>query len=284
MTRPYVFFLFALLCALPCSVWAARPALTWERMHTDAQPSRLFNRLGLKHITRFGYTRDGAQKTDPDPLFPPGLTDVVPLDAEHILLVRGTAAGRTVFRRRVALTDAQMRGPRWHVEAFLGMEPLPVPPRNGEGEGQPIPTPLPFREGPGVGSIMLDIPDAPTTLTVPDGAGTRTYQLDVNDVPGSVDVIVTVRPNLAASALPVAGLTLPAPPAVWGTPRTVRVRPGTAAVLDDRGADRDAARRKLKLPVPAAPEPDAVLHITVTPYVLVTPAPAAPVILPPAVP
>ena len=67
----------------------------WERLHVaHAEPTEVFARLGLTHITRLGYTR--GQKKDPDPTFPPGLTDVVPYDAGHTLLVRGTAAGVAV--------------------------------------------------------------------------------------------------------------------------------------------------------------------------------------------
>ena len=285
-------FFAVLLCLAACPAFASRPALTWERMHTAAQPSRLLLRLGLTHITRLGFTRDGAQKTDPDPLFPPSLTDVVPIDAEHVLLVRGTAAGRVAFRRRVAQQDVQMREPRWHVEASLGdaaptAAPSPTPPPQ-TGVGQELSPPLSLSEGGGAGgrgsSAALDIPDAPAILTVPNSTGTRTYQLDVNDVPGSPDVIVTARPNLAASALPVAGLTLPAPPAVWGNPLTVRIRPGTMAVLSDNAVARDAARAKLKLPAPAVPEADVVLHVTVTPFAPVAPAPLTPATVLPAAP
>ncbi len=70
-------------------------------------PTAVFARLGLTHSTKNGYTRDGKRGV-PDPTFPPGLTDVVPSDAEHLLLVRGTTGGLSLFRSRVAAADVRV--------------------------------------------------------------------------------------------------------------------------------------------------------------------------------
>ena len=81
------------------STASARPApLHWEKIHV--YPPRALGRLrrlGLTHSTKNGYTRDGKQGV-PDPTFPPGLTDVVPYDADKLLLVRGTTGGLSLFR------------------------------------------------------------------------------------------------------------------------------------------------------------------------------------------
>ena len=81
----------------------------WGRiLVTSAAPSKVFATLGLTHMTRHGYTRDGQRKGKPDPGFPPGLTDVVPFDADHVFLARGTAQGLAAFRARVDAAAAQL--------------------------------------------------------------------------------------------------------------------------------------------------------------------------------
>lgn len=88
----------------------------WEKLHVyNTTPSEVFAKLGLTHITRHGYTR--GQKRDPDPSFPPGLTDVVPYDPGHTLLVRGTKTGVALFRERVLAADVP--APRWQAAFTL---------------------------------------------------------------------------------------------------------------------------------------------------------------------
>ena len=101
--------------------------------------ARSLQALGLTHITRHGYTR--GQKKDPDPTFPPGLTDVVPYDAGHTLLVRGTAAGVASFRQRVAAADVP--DPRWQLSLTLLRKDgddyrVLAGPQHGDRRGQPL--------------------------------------------------------------------------------------------------------------------------------------------------
>ncbi len=98
------------------------------RKSTSSMPCRplVFARLGLTHSTRNGHTRDGKRGV-PDPDFPPGLTDVVPVDAEQVLLARGTTGGLDLFRSRVAAADVQL--PPLHLKAELT--------RSGDAEGTP---------------------------------------------------------------------------------------------------------------------------------------------------
>jgi hypothetical protein len=101
-----------LLTAGPSS--ARSLALHWAKLHVyHAEPSQVFARLGLTHNTRYGHTL--GQKRVPDPNFPPGLTDVVPYDPDHTLLVRGTTQGVALFRQRVAAVDV----PEPHWQAVL---------------------------------------------------------------------------------------------------------------------------------------------------------------------
>ncbi len=243
------FGLLCLLACLPCA-HAARAAYRWERIAvTRVLPSQVFNRLGLTHLTRRGYTRDGAKKGDPDPTFPDGLTDVVPSDTERVLLVRGTPEGLTQFRARVDAMQTQIAGERWHVTAQLvrpdaaGDAPL----------GEPVSVEAPD--------------DAPLLLALGPADVLRSYQLRVH-----------VEAGGALSVSCQTGITLPAPVAPVWTPSAVwlpgasrPVLPGTLVLFEDTAAARRLARQKMGLP----PEPtaeDYAVRVTVTPVVPVAAA------------
>ena len=103
-----------LLAALPISVQAKKPVCHWDKIHTfHTLPSEVFAKLGLRHIAK--NTR-GVRHGDP--LFPPGLTDIVPYDSDHLLLVRGTDNGLILFRKRVTAADAALAHWQLHVELW----------------------------------------------------------------------------------------------------------------------------------------------------------------------
>ena len=182
-----------------------------------------FARLGLTHITRHGYTR--GQKRDPDPTFPPGLTDVVPYDAGHTLLVRGTAQGVAEFRQRVAAAD--VAAPHWQLSLTLLR-------RDGEdyqvlaGHNQEVADDTPL-------AVAFD-----TTGQFPQ------YQVRVR-VNHDGSLAVTFRTALSL-APPPGATTVLVPTQVWTPPLTKDVRVGDTLTFDDLAADRAAARQKLGQP------------------------------------
>lgn len=241
---------------------AARPpSAHWARLPiVRALPSQVFARLGVGHNTRRGYTRDGAKKTDPDPTFPLGLTDIVPLDAEHLLLVRGTDAGLTAFKLQVAEAEIQMTAARWHIAAQL------VQARNGAAS--PV--------GP---ATAQDAPDAaPVTLLL--GAwGDRPYQVRV--LPNAQGMLEIVwQRGLALSGAAAAPGVL-APDVAWSAGVSRTVPPSGTVTFDDLAADRILARQALGLP-PDALGGDYGVRLTVT--AIAAPAPIAPVPAAPLVP
>lgn len=251
-----------LLLTVPLTTIAARPpGAHWERLPiTRALPSQVFARLGIGHITRRGYTRDGAKKTDPDPTFPLGLTDVVPLDAEHLLLVRGTDAGLAAFKVQVAEAQIQMTTVRWHVAAQL------VQAQNGT----PISVGLPAAQ---------DAPDdAPVTLML-GAQGNFPYQVRV--LPNAQGLLKIVWQR----GLPLSGAA--AAPGVlstdvaWSAAISRSITPGGTTTFDDLAADRVAARRALGLSSEMLGG-DYGVRLTVTP--IVPSAPALPVPLSPVPP
>ncbi len=234
---------------------AARPSsLHWERLPiARALPSQVFARLGIGHITRLGYTRDGAKKTDPDPTFPVGLTDVVPLDAEHLLLVRGTNAGLTAFKMQVAEAQAQMTAVRWHIAAQLVQAQNGVASPVGQAAAQDAPD------------------DTPVTLLLGANAD-RPYQVRV--LPGAQGQAVIVWQRGLALSHPAGSPNVLAPNVAWSAGVSRAISPGGTATFDDLAADRVLARRALGLP-PEALGGDYGVRLTVTP--LFAPAPIAPV-------
>jgi hypothetical protein len=240
-------FLTATLTALCAAPATARPApLRWDRIHVlHLLPSALFTKLGLTHITRNGDTRDGRQGV-PDPRFPPGLTDVVPYDADRLLLARGTAEGLYLFRLRV--TAADVKPMPLHLSATLtrrgGTEDLPVGTAEQEGVGDGV----------------------PTELHIGDGDSARVYQIKVRaNADGSY--WVACRASLPLPALPdspgpaIADVFVP--DRIWTALLSRRVRVGGAATFFDLASARQAAARKLAAPSPDTPD-DYTLQVTLT--------------------
>ncbi len=252
------------LLTLPLAGQAARPpGAHWERLPiTRALPSQVFARLGIGHITRRGYTRDGAKKTDPDPTFPLGLTDVVPLDAEHLLLVRGTEAGLAAFKAQVAALQIQMTTVRWHVSAQLVQE--------RDGAAVPV----------GQAAIQDAPDDMPVTLLL-GAQRDRPYQVRV--LPNAQGMLAVAWQRGLALSRPGRGAAVPMPNVAWSAGVSRTIAPGGTATFDDLAADRVLARQALGLP-PDALGGDYGVRLTVTPIAPpapettppVSPAPAAP--------
>lgn len=202
----------------------ARPASgpRWEKIHVyNTSPTAVFAKLGLTHSTKNGYTRDGKQGV-PDPTFPPGLTDIVPYDAEKLLLVRGTPDGLSVFRARV--TAADVPSPPLHLHAELSRF----------GTGQMIGSQDEDRLTDGV----------PAQVVLGDGA--RVYQITERANPdGTVWVACRVSLPLPdqSSLTPTGPVFIPE--RIWADPMSRKVRLGEVAEFNDLVSVREAAARKL---------------------------------------
>lgn len=251
-----------LLAALPVAALAARPdPMHWERLPVArALPSQVFARLGIGHNTRRGYTRDGAKKGDPDPTFPLGLTDVVPLDTEHLLLARGTEAGLTAFKVQVAEAQAQMTTVRWHLVASLV-----------RAKADP--------EAPAISIGPLAAQDAPddtpvTFLLGPNGD--RPYQVRV--LPTAQGLLQIVWQRGLPLSRPVPSSPVLAPDVAWSAGVSRTIPQGGTATFDDLAADRVAARQALGLP-PDALGGDYGIRLSVS--ALAPPAPSVPAFQPP---
>ncbi len=256
------FSLGLLLLTLPLAGQAARPpGAHWERLPiTRALPSQVFARLGIGHITRRGYTRDGAKKTDPDPTFPLGLTDVVPLDAEHLLLVRGTDAGLAAFKVQVAEAQIQMTTVRWHIAAQLVQAQ--------GGAAVPIGPPA-----------AQDVPDnTPATLML-GTQGNLPYQVRVLPNAQGLLKIVWQRGLLLSGAAAAPGVL--STDIAWSSGVSRTIPQGGTATFDDLAADRVAARQALGLSSETLGG-DYGVRLTVT--LIAPPAPAAPLVVNPAPP
>ena len=212
------------LLAAP-SIARSTGGLHWEKLHLfHAEPSQVFTKLGLTHIVRNGYTR-GMKKGTPDPTFPPGLTDVVPYDAGHSLLVRGTAAGVATFRQRVAAADVPAL--HWRLSVTLLRQ---------EGNG--------YRVLAGQDKEIVE--DTPLTVVFDmDGRDPR-YQVRVRVIS---DGSLAVSTQAALPLAPPTGTTTVLSPAqVWTAAVTKDTRPGDMLTFDDLAADRAAARQRLGQP------------------------------------
>ena len=217
--------------------------LHWERIHTyNAAPSVVFAKLGLTHSTKNGYTRDGKQGV-PDPTFPPGLTDVVPYDADKLLLVRGTPGGLQLFRARVSAADHL--NPPVHLHAELS--------------------------GPGADSTLMGTQDVSgvgdgvrTEISLGDGDETRVYQITERANPdGTVWIACRVSlPLPDQSGLAPTGRVF-IPERIWTDPMSRKVHPGETVQFDDYASARQAAARRLGATGPDAAE-DYVLRVTLT--------------------
>ena len=264
--------LIVLCAALGGMCRAAKPEFHWEKMTvTQTPPSQVFARLGLTHFTRLGYTRDGHKKTDPDPTFPAGLTDVVPQDKERILLVRGTDEGLAQFRARVGAMAAQIATERWHLKLEL------LPRRDGAADlGDPVEQDLPS--------------ERPTSVALGEVSGLHLYQLNVHVNPnGTLTLACRVGLPLPAPATPgdapQAGVpTVLVPTLVWTEAATKTTSPGGTVLFDDLASERQALRRRVGLPdEPSVTDGSADYQVRVS---VSAPLPAAPpfpaLVMPPA--
>ncbi len=224
-----------LLLALWGPISAAKPVFRWERMTVrQTLPSQVFARLGLTHFTRYGFTRDGFKKTDPDPTFPVGLTDVVPQDKEHILLVRGTDEALAQFRGRVDAMAELIATERWRVKLEL------LPRTEGAVDlGPPVEQDLPS--------------ERPMSVALGQISGLHLYQLNVH-VNADGSLTLACRTGLPLPAPPAVATTpAGAPPAVlvpslvWTEAVTKATPPGGTVTFDDLASGRQALRRRVGL-------------------------------------
>ncbi len=240
--RLFLVVLLTFIAGFPVS---ARPTsgLRWEKIHVyNTSPTVVFAKLGLTHSTKNGYTRDGKHGV-PDPGFPPGLTDVVPYDAEKLLLVRGTPGGLSVFRARVAAADVRSLPLHLHAElSHLGADGV-IGTQEVEGLSEGVPT-----------QIVLGDGDAP-----------RVYQITERANPdGTVWVACRVSlPLPDQSSLAPSGPVF-IPERIWTDPLSRKVHPGETAQFNDLASVRQAAARKLGATGTDAGE-DYTLRITLTP-------------------
>ncbi len=213
----------------------------WERLHiAHIEPTELFARLGLTHIVRLGYTR--GQKKDPDPAFPPGLTDVVPYDAGHTLLVRGTVAGVALFRQRVVAADVP--DPRWQVSLTLLRK---------DGDDFHVLA----------GQNKEIVGNSPLAVAFDTDGKYPQYRVRVRvNRDGSLAVTCSAALTLAP---PAGALAVLVPTQVWTPPITKDVRPGDTLNFDDQAADRAAARKKLGQPEEGASSDDYQVQVQLTP-------------------
>jgi hypothetical protein len=234
-----------MVCGASLARTPAHPQYRWERMSiVHVLPSQVFTKLGLTHTTRYGYTRDGHTKNTPDPTFPKGLTDVVPYDADHLLLVRGTEEGLTLFRARVTSTENEIAAAgRWHVTVAL----LPA-----NDDGATI--------GSAVERDVAD--DIPFMVSAGDPANPHVYEFRVH-VDENAAIAVSCRIGLSLASAPQSSAVW-TPAQVW-TPLVTRpVLPGGSVVFDDRAADRQDARVRLGM-TPDGNSQDYQVRLTIQP-------------------
>lgn len=219
--------------------------LHWERIHTyNAAPSVVFAKLGLTHSVKNGYTRDGKQGV-PDPTFPPGLTDVVPYDADKLLLVRGTSGGLQLFRVRVSAADRL--NPPVHLHAELTS--------SGADGGTPF----------GIQDVRAVNDGVRTEISLGNRNSARVYQITERANPdGTVWVACRVSLPLPdqSNRAPTGPVFIPE--RIWADPMSRKVRLGETAQFDDNASVRQAAARRLGATGADAAE-DYVLRVTLTP-------------------
>lgn len=199
--------------------------LHWERIHTyNSAPSVVFTKLGLTHSTKNGYTRDGKQGI-PDPTFPPGLTDVVPYDADKLLLVRGTTGGLQLFRARVSAADRLNPPLRLHAElTHLGTDGTPLSTQDVSGVGDGV----------------------RTQISLGDEGSARVYQITERANPdGTVWVACRVSLPLPdqSSQAPTGPVFIPE--RIWTDPMSRKVRLGETVQFDDLASVRQTDARRL---------------------------------------
>lgn len=237
------FAVITVFCALSAH---ARPAngLRWERIHvTQIEPSIVFAKLGLTHSTKNGYTRDGKQGV-PDPTFPPGLTDIVPYDADKLLLVRGTESGLNLFRVRVSAADHIVPPVHLHVELFhTGADAVSIGTQN-----------------------VSDVADGvKTQISFGDGDAARVYQIvERANLDGTVWIACRVSLPLPdqSNLAPTGPIFIPE--RIWTDPMSRKIRLGETVQFDDLASVRQAAAHKLGATGLDADD-DYVLRVTLTP-------------------
>lgn len=241
--------------ALSAGIAHARPAAVhWERIHVyHLAPTVVFAKLGLTHSVKNGHTRDGRQGV-PDPTFPPGLTDVVPYDADHLLIVRGTTGGLSLFRSRVAAADIPLQPLHLHAELT----------RRTEGGATPF----------GIADEDEKGDALPVQISLGDGASARVYQITTRTNPDGTfwvacRISLPLPPPLAEGAAPAAVFV---PERVWTDPLSRKLRPGETAVFEDLASFRQAAGRRLGATGTDTAD-DYTLRVTLTP---ITAAPITP--------
>ena len=239
----------AFLLSLLVPALARGPVLRWEKIHvTHAEATTVFKRLGLTHSTKNGYTRDG-KKGVADPDFPPGLTDVVPNDAEHLLLARGTGGGLSIFRTRVAAADAVIVP--LHLKAALSGRDGSRETTLGEAERDAVADGIPIviRLGDDEVSRVYQI----MTCVNPDG--TRWI---------SCRISLPLPPSPAISAGAGVSTSVFIPSQIWTDPISRKVKPGETAVFDDQAAFRQSSSQRLGR-AEAVTTGDFLLRITLAP-------------------
>ncbi len=238
-------FLVVVLFLLSMFPVPARPAngLRWVKIHVyNTSPSVVFAKLGLTHSTKNGYTRDGKQGV-PDPGFPPGLTDVVPYDAEKLLLVRGTVGGLSLFRARVAAADVHTQPMHLHAELspLGGDSILGLQDEEKLSDGVPV-------------QVMLG-----------GESSLRVYQITERANPdGTFWIACRVSlPLPDQSGLAPSGPVF-IPERIWTDPLSRKARPGETVPFDDLASVRQVAARKLGA-TGADSANDYTLRVTLTP-------------------
>ena len=227
---------------------ARGPVMRWEKIDVlHVQATTIFKRLGMTHSTKNGYTRDG-KKGIADPDFPPGLTDVVPNDAEHLLLARGTEGGLSLFRLRVAAADVVVRPLR--LKAELASQ---------DSARETV-----------IGTAEIDMvaDGIPIVISLGDEQAKRIYQIATRvNADGTrwvscrISLPLPISPAASTSAEVSASVFIPSQ--VWTDPISRKVQPGQTAVFEDLAAFRQAASRRLGRPELGA-KADFTLRITLT--------------------
>ena len=249
-------FLTMILTVLSTSSVLARPTmLHWEKIHVyHLAPTLVFAKLGLTHSTKNGLTRDGKRGV-PDPNFPPGLTDIVPYDAEKLLIVRGTTGGLSLFRTRVAAAD------------------LPAPPLllhaelTRREEGNDVPFGMADQDG------LID--GLPKQISLGKDDTARVYQITTRlKADGSYWVACRISLPLPLPQAAVGQETVFVPVRVWTDPLSRKIRLGETAVFEDLASFRHTAERKLGTSGTDTND-DYTLRVTLT-SVPLTPVPATP--------
>ncbi len=242
--RLFLVVVLTILFSLPVLA-RSNSGLHWERIHVyNTSPSAVFAKLGLTHSTKNGYTRDGKQGV-PDPTFPPGLTDVVPYDAEKLLLVRGTTGGLSLFRARVAAADIHTQP--MHLLAELTR--LGSDAQMGTQDEE-----------------ALD--GIPKQVIVGDGGSARVYQITERANPdGTYWIACRVSLPLPDQSGHTPSGPVFIPERIWTDPLSRKAHLGETVQFDDLASVRQAAARKLGA-TGADSADDYTLRVTLTPMAM----------------